>query len=259
MDEIGRHGFDRGTYRVPRLIEEDKENMVLIEEGLRGSSLFEKLIRSSVGDAKHFVQLSARWLARLHSLSLQITPLNEFLEAEQTRLQRYISHFENVHHSHTDRAREIMQTVLAAEMTLFEGRQNLLVQGHGDFHPKNIYIGQDDLNRRDTLFVAAIDFGSSYCLPPSFDIGTFLAQFQNQFIDYPEILQEIRQDVFLDAYVSVVERPGIDLLRQAAPFIARTDLNIASFLIKVGLGESENLWRVLVDAERALAQFEFTA
>jgi 3',5'-nucleoside bisphosphate phosphatase len=259
MEEISRHGFDGGPYRVPRLIEEDKESMILIEEGLRGSSLFEKLVRSGPEDAKHFVQISAQWLARLHNQRLQITPLGEFLETEQVRLRRYLVHFDNVRHRHTGRAREIMEAVLAAETALLQGRQNLLVQGHGDFHPKNIYIGQNDLNKPETLFVAAIDFSSSYCLPAGFDVGTFLAQFQNQFIDYPEILQEIREEVFLDAYLSTVERVESDLLRQAGLFRARTNLSIASFLIKVGLGESENLWRVLVDAERALAQFEFTA
>jgi thiamine kinase-like enzyme len=258
MEEIAHHGFDGGTYRVPRLIEEDKENMVLIEEGLRGSSLFEKLIRSSSEDGRHFIQLSARWLARLHNQRLQVTPVEEFLETEQVRLRRYVEHFVNIRHRHTERAREIMKAVLAAETALFQGRHDFLLQGHGDFHPKNIYIGQEDLNRRETLYVAAIDFSSSYCLPPAFDIGTFLAQFQNQFLDYPEVLQEMREDIFIDAYVTAAEQVERDLLRQVGLFSARTNLSIASFLIKVGLGEGENLWRVLVDAERALAQFEFT-
>jgi hypothetical protein len=35
-------------------------------------------------------------------------------------------------------------------------------------------------------------------------------------------------------------------------FRARTNLSIAAYLVKVGMGESEDLWRVLVEAERAL-------
>jgi aminoglycoside phosphotransferase (APT) family kinase protein len=133
-----------------------------------------------------------------------------------------------------------------------------LVQGHGDYHLKNIYIGQDNLDKRETLYVAAIDFNSSFCLPPAFDLGTFLAQFRNQLLDYPEILQEIPEDVFLDTYISAARERGNGFLNQVELFRARADLRIASFLIKVGLGESENLWRVLVEAETALAQFEFT-
>jgi thiamine kinase-like enzyme/predicted metal-dependent phosphoesterase TrpH len=255
--EIARRGFDRGRYRVPHLIEQDEENMVLIEEGLRGNSLVEKLIRSDREDAKFFVQLSAQWLASLHNLRLQVTPPGEFLEREPNRLARYVERFEAVNHPHTHRAREIMETVQQAENALFENHPEQLVQGHGDFHPKNIYIGQDKAHKRETLYVAAIDFNSSYCLPPAFDVGTFLAQFRNQLFPYPEILQAVPEGVFLDAYLSLAADKNGDFLRQVELFRARTDLSIAAFLIKLGLGESENLWRVLVEAEEALMQFAF--
>jgi hypothetical protein len=104
--------------------------------------------------------------------------------------------------------------------------------------------------------VAAIDFESSYCLPPAYDVGTFLAQFRNQLQDYPEILHEIPEEIFLDAYVSFAKPDAGSFLPQVELFRARTDLGIASYLIKLGLGESENLWRVLVEAEGAMAQFE---
>ncbi|MGD0237583.1 MAG: phosphotransferase [Syntrophorhabdales bacterium] len=166
--------------------------------------------------------------------------------------------FEKIQHPHTRRAWEIMEAVRKAEIALYENHPEQLVQGHGDYHLKNIYIGQDNLDKRETLYVAAIDFNSSFCLPPAFDLGTFLAQFRNQLLDYPEILQEIPEDVFLDTYISAARERGNGFLNQVELFRARADLRIASFLIKVGLGESENLWRVLVEAETALAQFEFT-
>ncbi len=256
MEEIGSHGFDRGMYRVPKAIERDEEEMVLIEEGMRGNSLFEKLIRSGVGDARMFVQLSAQWLARLHNQRLRISAPDEFLKEEQRRLARYLDRFEKIEHAHARRAQEIMEAVQGAEIVLYQDHPERLVQGHGDYHPKNIYIGQDNLNRRDTLYIAAIDFGSSFCLPPAFDVGTFLAQFHNQLLEYPEILQEIPEEIFLDAYITAAAETGRDFLSEVELFRARTDLSIASFLIKVGLGDSENLWRVLVEAEGALAQFE---
>ena len=256
MEEIARHGFDRGMYRVPGTIEHDKEEMILIEQGLRGNSLFERLIGSGMEDAKLFVQLSAQWLARLHNQRLKITPPTEFLEKEQERLARYVERFEKIQHPHTRRAWETMEAVRKAEIALYENYPEQLVQGHGDYHLKNIYIGQDNLNKRETLYIAAIDFNSSFCLPPAFDVGTFLAQFRNQLLDYPEILQEIPEEVFLDAYMSAVKETGKGFLTEVELFRARTDLSIASFLIKVGLGESENLWRVLVEAETAMAQFE---
>ncbi|MGD0229530.1 MAG: phosphotransferase [Syntrophorhabdales bacterium] len=255
-EELAHHGFDRGRYRVPRLIEGDEKNMLLIEEGLRGNSLFEKLVRSDMEDGRFFVQLSAQWLARLHNLRLQISQSGEFLEREQERLSRYVERFEEIRHRHTRLVRETVEAVQSAEIALFENRAERLVQGHGDYHPKNIYIGRDNANRRESLYVAAIDFNSSYCLPPAFDVGTFLAQFSNQFLDQPGILQEIPEDIFLDAYLSAADGLNGDFTSQVELFRARTDLSIASFLIKVGLGDSENLWRVLVDAEAALARLE---
>ena len=57
---------------------------------------------------------------------------------------------------------------------------------------------------------------------------------------------------------AIVLAPGLvasaisDFLRQVELFRARTNLSIAAYLIKVGLGESDNLWRVLLEAEQAL-------
>ena len=258
MEEIARHGFGSGKYRVPRAIEHDLESMTVIEQGLRGSSLFEKVVLTDSEDARLFVRLSAEWLARLHSQRLTITPRAEFLEREEVRLARYIERFEKIQHPHTRRARETMEAVHEAEIALYGDHPEALIQGHGDYHPKNIYIGQDNLNKRETLYVAAIDFNNSMCLPPAFDVGTFLAQFRNQLLDYPDILQEIPEEVFLEAYVSAVKETDKNFLNEVELFRARTDLSIASFLIKVGLGGSENLWRVLVEAETALVQFELS-
>jgi aminoglycoside/choline kinase family phosphotransferase len=148
-----------------------------------------------------------------------------------------------------------MEAVHRAELDLFEGNPDRLIQGHGDYHPKNVYVGQDRVDDWQTLYVAAIDFDSSLCLPPAFDVGTFLAQFRNQLFTYPHILGEISEEVFLNAYLSMSTVAGPDFLRQIELFRARTNLSIAAFLIKLGLGDSENLWRVLVEAESAMAQF----
>ena len=253
-EEIARHGFDRGMYRVPRVIEEDTENMLLIEQGLRGNSLFDRMTRSGREDGRYFVQLSARWLARLHNLRLRVTPPAEFLEREPKRLAAYLERFKSIPHRHTGRVAQIAEAVMTVEAVLFSGNPDLLVQGHGDYHPKNIYIGQDTLNNQESLYVAAIDFESSLCLPAAYDVGTFLAQFRNQFLDYPHILEEIREDIFLDAYLESAEDVTPDFQNQVELFRARTDLSIASYLVKLGLGDSENLWRLIVEAERAVAQ-----
>ena len=83
-------------------------------------------------------------------------------------------------------------------------------------------------------------------------MGTFLAQFRNQF-SATRILQEYTEDAFLEAYQKRASTLPSDFLRQVDLFQARTNLSIASYLIKVGMGDSQDLWRVLVEAERSLA------
>jgi len=43
-----------------------------------------------------------------------------------------------------------------------------------------------------------------------------------------------------------------DFLRQVELFRARANISIASYLVKLGLGDSAELWQLLVEAERAL-------
>ncbi len=177
---------------------------------------------------------------------------------EDESFAKYLARFEQARHPHTRRAREMKDAVARAEGDLYGANPERLVQGHGDYHPKNIYIGQDNPDKRDTQYVAAIDFNNSCALPPAYDVGTFLAQFRNQFAEYPDVLHAIPEEVFLEEYLSGAKERGADFMDEVELFRARADLNIASFLIKVGLGQSEKLWRVLVEGERALAVFEFS-
>jgi len=148
--------------------------------------------------------------------------------------------------------RDTATRLLAEEREMVAGSAALLVQGHGDYHPKNIFIGQDSLEDRATLFVAAIDFESSLTAPPAFDVGYFLAQFRNQLFPHPEILSRLPDDIFLQAYEDEINEVAAGFRRQVEIFRARANLSIAAYLIKVGMGDSPDLWRVLVEAEQAL-------
>lgn len=252
MAAVAEAGFAEGRYRVPRPIEIDAERMTIIEQGIRGRSLHDKLLAAGHDDGRWYLELAGRWLARLHTAALEVTPRAEFCQREEGRIRNYLSRFEKINHRHTGRARQIAEAIIAAEQDC--SCVESLVQGHGDFHPKNILIGQDSQDNRDTVFVAAIDFGSSLQLPPAFDVGTFLAQYRNQLFGHQELLQRLPESIFLDAYLDEGPPVGDDFFWQVELFRARTNLSIAAFLIRVGMGESEDLWRVLVEAEQALSQ-----
>ncbi len=255
MSALAESGFCDKRFRVPLPIGIDAEHMTLIEQGVRGKSLFDKILAASPDDGRAYLELAAHWLGRLHTARLAVTPAGEFVKREPERLEHYLSRFTAIDHRHTKRAQGILDVVIEAEHRLFTADSGL-VQGHGDFHPKNVIIGQDNQDNRETLFAAAIDFESSLMLPPAFDVGTFLAQFRNQFFTYPDVLARLPEDVFLNAYADVAGPLSAAFTAQVELFRARTNLSIASYLIKVGMGESEDLWRVVVEAEQALLQFQ---
>ena len=254
IEEIERHGFDSGRFRVPKQFGHDDKNFTVIEQGIRGKTLFDKLVESGREDARRYLEMTAEWLAKLHNLRLQVTPPDHFLRTEPDHLAFYLSAFYESSHPHTRRAQEIMDIVTATEAALYGNHPEKMVQGHGDFHPKNIFIGRDRNGDVSSTFIAAIDFNSSSSMPPAYDVGTFLAQFRNQFYDNKKVTDKVSPTIFLDSYLEHSDETDIDFLSQVELFKARTSLSICYHFIKIGLGMSDNLWRVLIEAGQSLAR-----
>jgi Ser/Thr protein kinase RdoA (MazF antagonist) len=168
-------------------------------------------------------------------------------------LDKYQQAFSSIGHRSTRRAAEIVEAILQTVRRWYERRPGVLLQGHGDFNPKNILIGYDNPREAESCFIAVIDFDKSFLMPAAFVVGTFLAQYRKQFFHHPGVLEKAREDVFITKYLSLSEATPDLFLAEVELFRARADMSIAYYLIKVGLGDSEDLWRVLVDADRRLA------
>lgn len=255
MDAIAGHGFADGQYRVPRPIDSDPGSMLVIEQALRGKSLYDKVTAAAPAEGKEFVRMAARWLALLHSARLIVTPPDEFMEKELGRLAKYLEHFTMNRSPHTGKFSQLIEAVREEERGVAEREGAYFVQVHGDYHPKNIFIGRDSRDDRASSYTAAIDFESSFVAPPAFDVGYFLAQFRNQLFQRLDILQHYPDSIFLDAYLEKAGSPGADFLRQVELFRARGNVNIASYLINIGQGKSEGMWRVMVEAEQAITLY----
>lgn len=252
MEALAAHGFAEGTFRVPRVLDRDRDSLVAIEQAVQGQCLYDDLLAASPARGSETVRLAARWLARLHNSRLVVTPPDEFLIVELQRMTNYLEKFTRSGNPHTAKFREIVDAVLDEEKEIAARERDSFVQGHGDFHPKNIHIGRDGRAGPGGAYITAIDFDRSMVQPAAFDVGCFLAQFRNQFYEHPEILQWYPDRVFLDAYLDSVGPTRTDFVRQVQIFHARTNLGIASYFVGIGLGQSEKLWRVLVEAEHAL-------
>ncbi len=252
LQALNRTGFPDNVFRIPQTVDEDPESMTIIEQSLEGEVLYDQLLKAAPSEGRACLQLAARWLARLHNLRVCLTPSGEFLEREPSRIANYLEAFTRARHPYASRMKDLAEAVREREEKLVRANPQILLQGHGDYHPKNILIGRDSFKNVDPLFIAAVDFESSFCLPPAFDVGYFLAQFRNMFFHHTEVLQRYSEDIFLSTYLEYSEVAGEGFTSQVELFRARANLSIGAYLVKLGLGKTENLWQVLMEAEHAL-------
>ena len=250
MTAIRRNGFDQGSCRVPEPLAGDPNYRILIEEKAEGKELFDVILHADKQKAREALKLAARWLAKLHNLQLKVSPAEEFCAIEPKRINWYVKGLHARRNPHRHRAQEICDYVLQAELQLIRAHPQWLVQNHGDFHLKNIFYHNDSENGP---CVIVIDFDSSYLLPQAFDVGTFLAQYDNMFYKHRQIYVKASPHLFLETYENEVHYLPNEFRQHVRLFQTRTYLSILYYLAKVGLGESENFWTILLDAEKALA------
>ncbi len=249
MTAIRNNGFAEGPCRVPEPLDGDPHHRILIEEKAAGKELYSVLLHADKKKARQALKLAAKWLAKLHNLQLRVTPAEEFSTIEPERINWYVKGLHERKNPHRHRAQEICDYVLQTELQLIDSYPEWLIQSHGDFHLKNILF--HDESKAPCIFV--IDFASSYLLPQAFDVGTFLAQYDNMFYHHRHIFEKAPPELFLEVYEKEAS-PLPDTFRQQVPlFRTRTYLSILYYLAKVNMGDSENFWTMLLHAEKALA------
>lgn len=251
--DLRRRGFGKGLFRVPAVIEimgtafGTADDKMIIEEGQRGKNLRDVIANSSVDIGRKNFALAARWLARLHSVDqrkIAAGATQNTLERERKKFAGYLDSFISTKNPMAESARKIISAVSLMEERLLSAPAAIKsVLCHGDYHPKNIIIGQDISHDVSTSFISVIDFGSAVTHAPAFDIGYFLSQFENQFFGERKILGDFTQADFIAAYIDELpagarRNARKELPAQAELFKARANLSIAAFLIKLGKGES---------------------
>jgi len=240
-----KNGFGEGRFRVPGIIDVNDKERLIIESGARGKNLFDLLTHVDKTIGMDYFKLAAGWLARFHNKGIKEGDAESIIKKERKRFDSYLNSFAKAKSPYLKRIKPIINFVKNKEEEIYSKQRDLFILNHGDYHPKNIIIGQDRQHDITTLFISVIDFGSSILFPRSFDVGYFISQFQSQFYAYPEILKYCRESDFIDTYIkeSSVVRP--DFIEEINLFKIRANLSIAAYLIKVGKGQSPEMEAVM--------------
>jgi len=233
-----KNGFMEGQFRVPGIIDINDKERLVIESGQRGKNLFDLLTHVDKSIGMDYFKLSARWLARFHNKGIRRGDAEAVIKKERKRFKSYSDSFARSKSPYLEKIGPVINFVKEQEEEMCLKRKSQFILNHGDYHPKNIIIGQDRQHDITTLFISVIDFGSAILFPAAFDVGYFISQFQNQFYAYPEVLKNCGEADFVDTYKKEADNIPVDFMEQVDIFKLRANLSIASYLIKVGKGQS---------------------
>ncbi len=250
LRKISDGGFSEGAFRVPKIVEIDRRDGLIIEEGMRGKRMFDVLKNSGVSQMKKIFLMAAEWLAKFHSTDVGFSASPEkVIEKECGKLVRYRERFASSGNPLRGEAEVLAEFIARKEEEISKKNFGKFVLNHGDFHPKNIIVGFDRSHDPDTVFLSAIDFGSVIFFDRAFDVGYFLAQYKNQFREFPRVLDVLDDGDFLARYIEksrLADEP--DFAERVKVFEIRGNLSIASAFVKFGKGESPEMGELIAQS-----------
>lgn len=236
-----KNGFGQGQFRVPGIIDINDKERLIIENGQRGKNLFDLLTRVDKSIGADYFRLAARWLAKFHNKAIKEGDIKGVIKKELRRFDSYLDSFKRTKSPYLKKIEPVIKYVKEREEEMFLKEKDSFILNHGDYHPKNIIIGQDLQHDITTLFISVIDFGSSILFPRAFDVGYFISQFQSQFFSHPDVLRYYKETDFIDTYIKEADNSPWDFADQVKLFKIRANLSIAAYLIKVGKGQSPEI------------------
>jgi tRNA A-37 threonylcarbamoyl transferase component Bud32 len=249
VERLFETDFHGSKFRVPRIIYIDPDNQEIIEESQRGKTLADLLARVSPAVGRGYIELAGRWLAKMHAIKPETTDTEPSFARERRRFQSYLESFRAMPALYEDCLKDFVDFVRMREEAYFVPGKAVFVHNHGDYHPKNIIIGQDISQDASTVFISVIDFNSMILMPRAFDVGYFLAQFQSQL---GELYKENVNDYFLGAYRDEGKLKDAGFRADVEFFRLRANLSIGSYLVKVSAGDSPQMKRIIADFREAM-------
>ena len=164
LQKLWQKGFD-GKHRnkiCEPIAYMGKWNLLLTSKA-HGVEL-EQMLANGNGSFEPAFARTAKWLARLHQTKLAEVRRYSVRE-DQRALDGWSEHLRRLYPELTERLHDLVEQILVVEEST---TPNDFVLTHGDFHPENIFVGENE--------VTATDFERSLVFDPAADLGYFIAQ-----------------------------------------------------------------------------------
>jgi len=193
MNYLYWHGFNKGSYRIPKPLDYfEKANLLLYEE-VEGETFASMLAQNKLKKIEQNVKRIAQWLAKLHTTKIKGVLFEKALFLGKRKYQKMFSDIENLMPSLKKDLKFSIDLDLVQQAWR---KKEYFALIHNDFYPGNIII-QDSK-------IFGIDFDRAGIGPFLMDLATFYGCF-----DFPKEIWQIGltkserkkiQNLFLKVY-----------------------------------------------------------
>jgi hypothetical protein len=202
-------GLDE-RFRIPRPVQHFPD-LGLILQGKAGGSKLRSYVGRGNNASLGYVRMTGLWLAKLHNMTVPSPQTCTYVD-EIASLRMFAAALST---DQPDLAAELQRRAAIVEHA-FDGFQHVPAAiVHGDFHPDNIFVGED--------FVTVIDFERFCVADPALDLGSFIAHMRMMacLSGRSSHAANREADAFLDSYFSaapLIQRS--EVARRIGPYVA---------------------------------------
>jgi hypothetical protein len=244
MQQLWQGGFGEDSrFKIPKPLCYLADFKLLIQERAHGTLLPKYLGRGN-DTALARTKMVARWLAKLHQLEAVPAGIDSYVDDEPS-----IKHFAyqlGERYPHLASRLEELASYICERIACPQGLA--LTTVHGDFHPENIFVTQDQ--------VTVIDFDNFCRSDPARDLGYIIAQMRAMMYFSTGLLEAADREIraFLRVYLAATTSQQMATLPgRIAAFAARACLANMYYISCVLQNEHlEALSVLLMEMERLM-------
>ncbi len=244
VEYIRKGRFDKGYFRIPKIIGRDDMEKAILERNLKGQNLG-RLLPSVPGPVKSLLLNGVTdWLIHLHGSELKLSSYENTLARERSFLRMLKGFYDSVPYRYRAGFRDTLLFMEEYETAELGGNESNYIQIHGNITPASVIYGYETVFDHKPSYVAVLDCEHTMLWDPAYDIAKLSAHLRYEFRKTPEVFSEMEMTKLVRRWaegLSIVDDQH--LKRRLKAFMIRADLGILYKLLdERRSGSSEFKW-----------------